>query len=46
VGLIFARRQHGRAADRGTDPEVYAYFFTNELKQVAREWIDRIYHRR
>jgi transposase InsO family protein len=31
---------------RGADPEGCAYFFTNELEQVVREWIDRIYHRR
>jgi transposase InsO family protein len=26
---------------RGADPEGCAYFFTNELEQVVREWIDR-----
>jgi hypothetical protein len=31
---------------RGKDPEGCAYFFTDELEQVIREWIDRIYHRR
>jgi transposase InsO family protein len=31
---------------RGADPEGCAYFFTNELEQVVREWIDRIYHQR
>jgi hypothetical protein len=30
---------------RGTDPEGCAYFFTNELEQVIREWVG-IYHRR
>ena len=30
---------------RGADPEGCAYFFTNELEQVIREWIG-IYHRR
>lgn len=31
---------------RGADPEGCAYFFTNELEQVVREWIARIYHQR
>ena len=31
---------------RGADPEGCAYFFTNELEQVVREWISGIYHRR
>jgi transposase InsO family protein len=31
---------------RGADPEGCAYFFTNELEQVVREWIDGIYHQR
>ena len=31
---------------RGADPEGCAYFFTGELEQVVREWIERIYHRR
>jgi transposase InsO family protein len=29
---------------RGKDPEGCAYFFTNELEQVIREWISGIYH--
>ncbi|MGB3441128.1 MAG: Mu transposase C-terminal domain-containing protein [Actinophytocola sp.] len=31
---------------RGADPEGCAYFFLDELEQVVREWITRIYHRR
>jgi transposase InsO family protein len=30
---------------RGADPEGCAYFFTGELEQVIREWIDAVYHR-
>ena len=31
---------------RGADPEGCAYFFTNELEQVVREWTGGIYHQR
>jgi transposase InsO family protein len=31
---------------RGADPEGCAYFFVDELEQVVREWITRIYHHR
>jgi len=31
---------------RGKDPEGCAYFFTDELEQVIREWIAAIYHQR